>query len=229
MAKGNGKGREPAADADSPPGANQPSDTDVVKVARLIIKKDTEIAEAREAMNSLIGERRGFVKAAKKQGINQTMLLRVIEERKLEVEDVARDNRDYLRYTMLLNKPLGTQFDLWAAEPGEIPGLEGEEAQTQRVFDAEEAGYHAGRNGHKRDTNPYHQTDASELFTAFNGGWIRGQATIAKAMGPKDKVTKAPTEIRKPSRRAADKAPETPLEKDEATFRGQGTDQSAAE
>ncbi len=69
----------------------------------------------------------------------------------------------------------------------------------------------------------------SEQYQAFNQGWLRGQANIAKGLSGKGNVIKAPTEVRPRAGRAAEKPPETPLEKDTAAFRGQGTDPPAAE
>lgn len=232
MARGKkANGHDAAADAEVPeskPGQNRPSDKDAAKVARSIIRKDVDIDEARAALNSLVGERRGMVKSAKKAGHDMVAMLRVISERKQEVEEVARIDFNYRHYTMLLNAPLGHQFQMWGEEAGADRGLRDDEAQEQRTFDAEQQGYHAGKNGHVRDTNPFHQSEASELYTAFNNGWLKGQASIAKSMKPN--VIKAPTEVRKRAGRAADKAPETALERDEAAFRGNGTDaQPAAE
>jgi hypothetical protein len=175
---------------------NRPSDKTIVSIARKIIKQDNEIEEVRDSLKSLVGARRAMVKDAKKKGINTAALLQVIRELKLDPAEVAREWEEHQRITRLLNVPLGTQFDLWMAErePDAEPS---EEAQAQAKFNAEQDGYLAGKEGHKIDANPHHQSTASALFSAWRKGWNRGQAHLAKGLTPaKQKVTKAPTEVR---------------------------------
>lgn len=89
-------------------------------------------------------------------------------------------------------------------------------------------GYNTGLHDGSENNNRF--APGSELRVKWSLGHIDGQAQRAINKPENKNVIKAPTEVRKRAGRAADKAPETALEKDEAKFRGNGTDaQPAAE
>ena len=85
-------------------------------------------------------------------------------------------------------------------------------------------GHDAGLAGHLIEVCKF--APGSEDFVTWRDGWEGGHADWA-AKPKNQNGTKAPTEIRKRGRRAADNPPATALERDEAAFRG--TDQPAAE
>jgi ribosome modulation factor len=180
MAKKNGHAN--GADETPSAGHNGPSVELIRDFARQIIAKDNEIDEVNDARKSLVGQRRAMLKAAKKAGIQQDVLVRVIADRRRELSDVIDEERTYVRYAALLNMPLHQQ-DLFP--PSEEPIRftdDSEEAQKQRIFDADDGGYRAGLNGRSIDDNPHHQAEASDEFTSWRAGWHRGQAHLAKGL-----------------------------------------------
>lgn len=68
----------------------------------------------------------------------------------------------------------------------------------------------------------------TEEYVIWEKGWKAGREDWA-AKPKNQNTTAAPTEVRKRGRRAAEKEPETALEKDEAAFRGPGPDIEGAD
>lgn len=219
-------------DTDGAPGAGHnetgPADALLLQYKREIVAIDEKIEEVTDERKSLVAEVRGKYKAAKKAGIHIDALRRAIADSKRAPEEVKVEEQSYLRMANLFRMPL-TQSDLFPADG--MPGLDpsSPEGRKQAVFDAGVEGLRAGKAGYLISDNPYHQTDDSEEHQAWVSNWHAGQAHLARGLTPKKQnVTKAPTEVRERSRRAADQAPETPLQRDEAAYRGQGTDAPAA-
>lgn len=163
-----------------PEGHNGPSDALILEYARNIIRKDNEIEETRDALKSLVGQRRSQVKAAKKAGVPTDALLRAIAQRNKDQDEIIRDEREWVRMRALLNMPID-QIELF---PNDLSfrAVDDEERNEQLVFGAEQMGYAGGKNGHLIDNNPFHQSAESEQFSAWVSGWHRGQAHLAKGL-----------------------------------------------
>lgn len=181
MAKGSKANGHAASNGSGAPeaGHNGPSDALILDYARYIIRKDNEIEEVRDALKSLIGQRRSQVKAARKSGVPTDALLRAIAQRHKDQDEIIRDEREWVRMCALLGMPV-EQIELFPDLISSV--IDSEERAKQLAFAAEELGYVAGRNGHLIDNNPFHQSDESEQFAAYVNGWHRGQAHLAKGL-----------------------------------------------
>lgn len=131
---------------------------------------------AKRALESAQAEYRNVLKAAKKAGIDTKAM---VAARALATSDEPDADRAHmqtlLRYTAYLGLPLGTQLALFDA-----PDLPEPARAEQADWDAEDLGYRAGRGGADRGDNPY---DAgSSAHVQWDGGWSKGQASIAQDM-----------------------------------------------
>lgn len=155
-------------------GHNGPDDGIILKFAQQAIVARTKFEEAHEVSKAEQGAYRSILKAAKKSGINQDVLVRAMDARRRDEADVVAEERTYIRYCALLNMPM-RQADLF----GDMP----QPTVEQQVFDAADAGYQAGKTGQLIDDNPWDQAGESEMFTEWRSGWHRGQAVLARGMG----------------------------------------------
>jgi ribosome modulation factor len=137
------------------------------------------------------GVLRNIVKRAKSDGVNTTAMINAVKASKLDPEVVAQDLRDQIRYMGLIHIPL-TQASLFEGFDTTIS------QQTQReddLWDAEDAGYKAGRHGVRIEECPY--TPGTELHVHWLEWWNKGQAAIARELGPDVKVAGASKTRRK--------------------------------
>lgn len=100
---------------------------------------------------------------AKSAGINIDQLKAALKAKKLDVEQVAMNVRDFAQYLLWLDVRIGTQASFLGATPPPEEGV-----QKIRVQDAEQAGYEAGTKGHEISACPY--KPGEELHAA----WVRG-------------------------------------------------------
>lgn len=128
------------------------------------------------------GELRNIVKKAKSAGVNPKEMIASVNDTTMEPEVVAQNMRDGVHYRSLLGINTLTRtalFDGWD---------DGVTEQTQHrddVWDAEDKGYKAGRAGVKADDCPYEF--GSELAVHWRAEWNKGQASIARELGPNAK------------------------------------------
>jgi hypothetical protein len=130
------------------------------------------VTAARELLDTANSDYRTALKAAKSDGINQKQLLAALQSKKRDIDAVRLDLRDYVRYLGLCSMAM-TQQDLFGNADRNSPP-------------AGQAGLSAGKAGRDRQDNPH--TLGTEPQVAWDKGWIKGQKTIAKQMGPKAKV-----------------------------------------
>jgi ribosome modulation factor len=126
------------------------------------------------------GVLRNILKRAKADGQNTKSMLNAIKASKLDPAEVAADLREQLRLMALIHMPM-TQAELfdWDAAVTE---------KTQRaddMWDADDKGYRAGRHGAAIEECPY--DPGTELHVTWLASWHKGQAAIARELGPDEK------------------------------------------
>lgn len=169
-------GRPRKATTDTPKNGPDPE-----TIASYYRKLQTQ-ADAVEASKIPYDEERGryrsLCKAAKTDGVDIDQLLRVLKASKQDNDKRQSDLANYVRYARLMNVPLGTQFDLFG---GDVPQ---QVATDNAKHNAKRAGEAAGRRGeHRHDANPH--DPASELFVAFDAGWMKAQTGMVNDLAPK--------------------------------------------
>lgn len=101
-------------------------------------------------------------------------------------EKAALELRTEIKYREWMGMPIGTQGSLLDDE-GSDDHLTDTDKHDEIVFQAGEAGYRAGRaatDRHAANTFPA----GSESYVAFDGGWTRGQASLAAELGENAKI-----------------------------------------
>jgi hypothetical protein len=97
---------------------------------------------------------------------------------KLDPDEVRMNMREQIRYMALRNLPVARD-DLFE-------GIDLDVTQKSRESDdlwtAEEAGYQSGRHAAPIEDNPYQA--GGPLFVAWESWWHKGQAAIARELGP---------------------------------------------
>jgi hypothetical protein len=182
-------------------------------MAKALVSRDTNVTDAtiRKHVQALTGlklsadsahaEYRAGLKAAKRDGINTGQFIAAMGAKKREIEDVTADLRNYVRYLSLVNMPV-TQTDLFGSSKNtEEAEDEAGELSEHKRWEAEQAGFKAGTEGHLKESNRH--TAGSELHQAWHSGWMRGQTQ--NAMGEK-----ASPGVKKASTRRA-RSPALPL------------------
>lgn len=157
-------------------------------------------AGAKRAAEEASSAYRLILKNAKKDGINQKQLVAALAARSQDPDVLAIERRDFDMYMGFMGMPIGGQAGLFP-EPKPDDSTTPAEDHDQQVWDAEEAGYKAGRQAAKRDTNPH--DPGTELNQTWDGQWIRGQAFIASQMGPGVENVAAPKRGRGRPRKGA--------------------------
>lgn len=118
---------------------------------------------------------------AKSDGVDLDALRDVIRLSKLDPDAAMERLRKMRAYGKWTGLPIGTQLDMFAEvaladEPSEAAAAE------LREFDAEEAGFDAGKAGkHRVDDNPH--PAGTPHYAAFDRGYLRGQRMIADKLG----------------------------------------------
>jgi hypothetical protein len=142
-------------------------------------------SDALEAMKEAQAEYKGRLKAAKSDGCNSKMLAVSLKDRSRDPDRLRGDMRDRIRILALLNIPV-VQAELFTSVE-----VSEDAAATHNAWEADGAGYKVGLRGGDRDENPH--TVGTELYGAWDTGYRRGQAKIAKEMAapPKKRGRKA--------------------------------------
>lgn len=150
------------------------------------------------------GVLRNIVKRAKADGVNVKATIQTVVVSKLDIDDVKRDLRDQLRYMALRRMPISAAelFDGWDDAVSQKTQAEDD------TWAAEDAGYYSGRHNGSLDDSPF--PPGSELDVRWRAQWHKGQAAIAREMGPDAKP--ASSTRQRPARRTAapEAAPEAP-------------------
>jgi hypothetical protein len=160
-------------------GHNGPTDDLIRNYARRALDKKRALQEKTDEASVASGEYRSVLKAAKKVGINQGQLARVVADLDRDPEDVKKEEQDYLRIAQLMSMPV-TQMDLF---PEDAPSPQTSEADDERqvLWSARSAGYKSGLSGHDIDASSPHTTGTEE-WVKFREGWHGGQAHLAKGL-----------------------------------------------
>jgi hypothetical protein len=151
----------------------------------LILRYQRDYATQKRKVEEETGVLRALLKRAKGDGINTKQIVATYQASKLDPTVVVQDLRDFVRYLGLRSIPVAPQdlFDNLDLQVSQS------EAVTHENWQAEQAGYTAGKIGAPLDDNPY--PAGSELFGKFRTGWQEGQAALARQMGEKEKVADA--------------------------------------
>jgi len=124
------------------------------------------------------GVLRSIIKRAKSEGMNSKSLIGAVASSKLDPDVVKNDLRDTIHYLSLLRMPL-TQAELFADLDVTVSE---DTAAASSAWDADDAGYRAGRAGAGIDDCPF--PHGTELAVHWVKSWQAGLATIAQEMGP---------------------------------------------
>jgi ribosome modulation factor len=155
------------------PGSNTMSNDSAVDWMRQIRQQKRKCAEEN-------GVLRNILKRAKADGQNTKSMLDAIKTTKLDPAEVAANLREQLRLMALIHVPM-TQAELFAWDTAVTE-------KTQRaddMWDADDKGYRAGRHGAAIEEAPY--SPGTELHVSWLAAWHKGQAAIARELGPDEK------------------------------------------
>lgn len=159
------------------PQSNGPTDALIRDYARRALDKKRALNEKVYEAASFRGEYRSVLKSAKKVGINQDMLARVIADLERDHDDVKRDLQDYIRIAALMRMPT-TQMDLFPG--GDVTvDVPTEDDEKHSLWVAHGEGYIAGANGHEIDKSCKY-LQGQETWISFRSGWHEGQTFLAK-------------------------------------------------
>jgi hypothetical protein len=139
------------------------------------------------------GVLRAILKRLKSDGLNTRSIINAVNVSKLDPEEVRNQLRSDLHYMALRNMPV-TQSDLFEGQSYETTAKTQEQEQQ---WEAEDAGYKAGRHGAKIEDAPY--PPGTELHVRWLEFWHKGQAAIARELGDNARV--APASRGRPARK----------------------------
>jgi ribosome modulation factor len=131
------------------------------------------------------GVLRSLIKRAKSDGINTKAMIEAVKASKLDPEVVAADLRDQIRYMGIIHVPM-TQASLFDDYNVEVST---QTAHADDLWDADDNGYRAGRHGARIEDCPY--DPGTELHVHWLQAWHKGQAAIARELGPDVKPASA--------------------------------------
>src|SRR5208283_943020 len=149
-----------------------------------------ECALAKRAVEEASGRHRAKLKAAKADGVDPKLVAwAVTQVKRRDALDVALELRGMVRVANLLgvSAMMDSIFDGWS------PGINSAAQHQQGLFDAEDSGYQAGKQGTSRSDNP--EIAGTEAFVEWDKGWIAGQAAIAASMGPGETQASADRDV----------------------------------
>lgn len=164
-----------------------------------------EIVTAKRRAAVVAAECSAIVRKWNKAGVHTKAAQIVAKLRDEDPEEVVELIRELVRMLALVQIPV-EQAELFPEE-GALPSKVIEE---QSEWEAEDAGFLAGKAGRPIDDSPYNHQPGSALFVKWRDGWDRGQAAIAYSMGPDAK--QATDERRPRGRPRKEKNVEDPAE-----------------
>lgn len=166
------------------PGSNALSNDEQAEIMR-------QYRQQKRVCESENGVLRSIVKRAKTGGMNTKAMIAAVNATKIDPDEVADNLRDQIHLMSVLRVPI-TMEQLFADFDASVTD------KTRReddLWDAEDKGYRAGRHGVKVEECPY---DAgTELHVHWMQEWNKGQAAIARELGPDVKM--ASTSRKRPS------------------------------
>lgn len=218
----NGSARKPSTSftdvGAEPPKTNVPPAL-VAKALKDMLDFDTRIA-------SLAGLKGASIKRFEEQGLDREWLAALV---KLARKGTQAEAMDYImgltqyavasevippraddRWTMSVQ-----QADMFVPASGDI-------ADELRMARARRQGWQAGKKGHALESNPYTANPGSPEFVGWRDGQGEGAILRAQIKPGSENIAQATGNPKRRTRRAAEPAPKTQLEKDEAAFRGKG-------
>lgn len=139
---------------------------------------------------------RSLFKRAKSDGENITAMRAALRAVRLDPEEAIKNVSDQLRYMHLLRMPITREalFD-WDQMPDPTVKTRSEED----IWEIEEAGYRSGRHGgNLNNDNPH--PPGSEYHVHWAEWWHKGQAAIARELGPNASLM--PASLERPKRGA---------------------------
>lgn len=150
------------------------SPSEFLKHYRLVGDAKREFDRAADEAKAKQGIYRSALKAAKKSGVNQAMLIEAMRIKTTADEaKVAMQFRDLGRYLRYLNSPFGEQFGLFDDGVAEVPGDARKEYED---WEAHEQGYRAAQAGTPIDQCPH--PVGSELAQVWSLGWNKGNKVV---------------------------------------------------
>lgn len=138
---------------------------------------EEELTEAQETVRSIRRRRKDLRKLVVAEGHNLEAFDRAMVDRKRSGEEREAEDRAYRQAMMWLLKPVGYQANAF------VDTEEGAEAAAEHhLAEAGRDGFAAGKGGHSASLNSF--TPGTELFAAWQSGWVRGQESIAETLQP---------------------------------------------
>lgn len=128
-------------------------------------------------------------KRAKSAGINIQEMKAALKAKKLDVEQVSLNLRDFQQYLAWLDVKVGTQAQMFAVVPPPEEGV-----KEMRVDDAHQAGYDAGLANQDMSACPFRPGE--ELHAAWARGFHRGVAFMEGRSGDEPKIEKVSARAR---------------------------------
>ena len=158
--------------------SNRPSNDESAKALQDVMALSRVCHEANSAL-------RHRFKELKSDGHDIAAMRSAIKYRKQDNLAAVSNIKATIHYSGLLGVTVTpeTLFDGVDFEVSEETQL------SQDVWTAEDTGYQAGRGGHKIETNPYNA--GTEAFVHWESFWHKGQAALAKTLGPNASVARA--------------------------------------
>lgn len=141
------------------------------------------------------GKLRSILKDAKGHGINTKAMIQGVAFTKIEPDEVRSELRDVIEIVQLLRIEV-SQSDLF--EGMDLRVTE-KTVREDDVWEADDAGYRAGRYGARVEDCKY--PAGTELHVHWLAAWHKGQASIAHELGPN--VKPASTSKARPKREQA--------------------------
>jgi hypothetical protein len=158
--------------------------TDGIVSPETVLEARREITGSKRDLETAQGNHRNVCKRWKNQGVNVKALIEVIQLRRQEPETTVAHFRDVFRYGRIEKAEFALQLDLLNQVRDTEPT--GKAREQHQEFEAQEAGYIAGRRGFGQEGAPGKPGDKAHAL--YLQGWKRGQADIAKQLGKNAKV-----------------------------------------
>lgn len=159
------------------------SDEAMLRHIQLIQAAELEFDEARDAAAVKSGILRNRYKVAKNDGADIEALKLALKLAKRTSGEVVTEHRAVRRIILLMNLPIGHQFDLFKVGGDDEAAAEGK----PNGMDAELQGQAAYRNSEPIVNNPF--TQGTEDYFNWSQGWRNAQNATAQSMRPDGGVT----------------------------------------
>lgn len=167
------------------------SDEAMLRHIQLIQAAELEYDEARDATAQKSGILRNRYKVAKNDGVDTEALKLALKLAKRSSGEVVTEHRAVRRIILLMNLPIGHQFDLFRVA-GDDEGSSEPKSEKSIEAEATLAGEHAGLNSEPRENNPH--TAGTTAWFNWNNGHQIGTDKLAGNLhtGTPDPATGAP-------------------------------------